>query len=336
MTARVLIGTHSGTFHCDEALACFLLKCLPRFSSAEILRSRNETDLNKCDIVVDVGAVYDPEKLKFDHHQRTFDLTLKSIQPDMPFETKLSSAGLVYAHFGREILQEIAKSRFDAKNGLDEKLLAVLYKKCYAEFVEEIDAIDNGIEQYDDAGKPRYSVSTLLSSRVSCLNPAWNDAEKNDDEQFQKAMQLTGSEFVDRFAYFYKSWWPARSIVAKAFEERSLVDDSGSIVFLEQPCPWKEHFFDLESEKEAVDSVKYCFFFDDRQKYFMIVAVPVKPKSFLNRAPLCEKWRGLREEELCKEARIEQCVFVHASGFCGANRTREGALEMMRKSLSIG
>lgn len=25
------IGTHDGTFHCDEALACFLLRLLPRY-----------------------------------------------------------------------------------------------------------------------------------------------------------------------------------------------------------------------------------------------------------------------------------------------------------------
>lgn len=26
------IGTHNGSFHCDEALACFLLKCLPKYA----------------------------------------------------------------------------------------------------------------------------------------------------------------------------------------------------------------------------------------------------------------------------------------------------------------
>jgi hypothetical protein len=35
---NMLIGTHSGTFHCDEALACFLLKTLPEYRGASILR----------------------------------------------------------------------------------------------------------------------------------------------------------------------------------------------------------------------------------------------------------------------------------------------------------
>jgi len=32
------IGTHSGTFHCDEALACYMLKQLPEYKDAEIVR----------------------------------------------------------------------------------------------------------------------------------------------------------------------------------------------------------------------------------------------------------------------------------------------------------
>lgn len=35
------IGTHSGVFHCDEALACFMLKQLPDYEDAEIIRTRN-------------------------------------------------------------------------------------------------------------------------------------------------------------------------------------------------------------------------------------------------------------------------------------------------------
>ena len=101
------IGTHNGTFHCDEALAVFLLRQTNTFRDAgkailyfrnpyfyfllEIKRSRNPDVLCKCDVVVDVGAVYDEATLKFDHHQRGFTEVFGH-----GFETKLSSAGLVY------------------------------------------------------------------------------------------------------------------------------------------------------------------------------------------------------------------------------------------------
>ena len=32
------IGTHDGTFHCDEALACFMLKQLPEYKDALVIR----------------------------------------------------------------------------------------------------------------------------------------------------------------------------------------------------------------------------------------------------------------------------------------------------------
>ena len=64
------IGTHNGTFHCDEALACFMLKQLPEYKHADIIRTRNPEELSKCDVVVDVGGVYDADKHRYDHHQR--------------------------------------------------------------------------------------------------------------------------------------------------------------------------------------------------------------------------------------------------------------------------
>lgn len=79
--ATMKIGTHSGVFHCDDALACFMLKCLPRYNEAQIIRSRDESILKDCDVVVDVGGVYDPVAQRFDHHQRGFVETLSSVVP---------------------------------------------------------------------------------------------------------------------------------------------------------------------------------------------------------------------------------------------------------------
>ena len=58
----VHIGTHNGTFHCDEALGCFLLQQTDRFRNAEVVRSRDQDTLKDLDIVIDVGGVYDPSR----------------------------------------------------------------------------------------------------------------------------------------------------------------------------------------------------------------------------------------------------------------------------------
>ena len=65
------------------------------------MRSRDPAVLDACDIVVDVGGVFDAAKLRFDHHQRSFDESMHSLSAaKYPWKTKLSSAGLVYYHFG--------------------------------------------------------------------------------------------------------------------------------------------------------------------------------------------------------------------------------------------
>lgn len=43
----------------DEALGCYLLKQLDDFKTACVVRSRDPQILAECDIVLDVGGVYD-------------------------------------------------------------------------------------------------------------------------------------------------------------------------------------------------------------------------------------------------------------------------------------
>lgn len=77
------IGTHSGTFHCDEILACYILSKHPDFHSHKVLRTRDQQLLDQCDIVVDVGSVFDPATKRYDHHQKTFEETFSSLRPEL-------------------------------------------------------------------------------------------------------------------------------------------------------------------------------------------------------------------------------------------------------------
>lgn len=59
------------------------------------------------------------------------------------------------------------------------------------------------------------------------------------------------------------------------------------------------------------------------------------PGSFESRLALPAAWRGLRDEQLSEAAQIPGCIFVHASGFIGGNKTYDGALAMARKALAL-
>jgi uncharacterized UPF0160 family protein len=297
-----------------------MLKQLPEYEQAEIVRSRDPEVLNTCDIVVDVGAEFNAEKKRFDHHQKSFTHTFCSLRPEKNlWNIKLSSAGLVYVHYGRQVIEHIVKRLTTTK--LDEKLIDILYDKMYENFVKEIDAIDNGVEIADVKA---YSINTNLSARVSFLNPDWNETDKNENTQFKLALDMVGNEFLDRIRYYVLNWYPAREIVFKAIENRFNIDPSGSIVVIEPFAPWKSHLFDLEKELNLNNQeLKYAMYKDSNGSW-RIQCIPVEENSFKNRLSLPSEWCGLRDQELSDLANIKECIFCHANGFIGGNKTYEG------------
>eukprot|EP01134_Creolimax_fragrantissima_P007614 CFRG7614T1 len=293
------IGTHNGTFHADEALACFLLHQTEKYANANIVRSRDPEKHKECDILVDVGAVYDPERNTFDHHQRTFDTTFNE-----KYTTKLSSAGLIYKHFGKEVVARMAGKP------LDENVMAIIYDKMYSGLIHGFDAVDNGVSMYPAELKPAYQDSTHISGRVSRLNPAWNDTTSDVTTQFMKAVALTGEEFTSRLRGLIDSWLPARVVVENAIAKRSTVHESGKVLELETACPWKDHFFDLEGELPENADLKDVLYviFPDNAGSWRVQGVPTAPSSFECRKFLPEEWRGIRDDALSALTEIDGYV----------------------------
>ncbi|XBH79515.1 hypothetical protein VPH35_105471 [Triticum aestivum] len=234
------VGTHNGSFHCDEALGCFLIRLTSQFAGADVVRTRDSQILDSLEAVLDVGGVYDPSRHRYDHHQKGFNEVFGH-----GFNTKLSSAGLVYKHFGKEIIAKELQLNEEHED------VHRVYLAIYKSFVEALDAIDNGINQYDTEQTPKYVNNTHLSSRVGRLNPDWTDPDQSPEKEnaaFQKAMALAGSEFMESVRFHVKSWLPARSIVMECLLSRGNVDPSGEIMVLDRFCPWKLHLFELEQE----------------------------------------------------------------------------------------
>jgi hypothetical protein len=105
-------------------------------------------------------------------------------------------------------------------------------KQVYKNFVEAVDAIDNGISQWDTTEAPKYLSNTSLGSRVGALNPKWNEdgSEEVLYRQFLKAVQLTGTEFQECVEYVGKCWLPARTHVRTALDSLSSVDPSCQVM----------------------------------------------------------------------------------------------------------
>lgn len=342
-TDPIRIGTHNGHFHADEALAVYMLRLLPAYESSLLVRTRDPALLETCHTVVDVGGEYNPATNRYDHHQRTFDTTF----PNRP--TKLSSAGLVYMHFGKAIIAQRLGVSEDAEE------VEMIFQKVYENFIEPVDANDNGISVFDPkaiaaAGlEKRFRDGGFsLGAMVSRLNPNWNDpapsdpdrAQAAEDEKFLVASSRMGEEFVRDLDYYTKAWLPARELVQKAYAARLQYDPEGRIMVFEgQSGPWKDHLYTLEEQdaKAGGQGVLYVLYpeYTGPGSKWRIQAVPLNKDSFESRKPLPEAWRGVRDEKLDEVSGISGCVFVHAAGFIGGNKSFEGAKAMALKALEM-
>ena len=97
----MLIVTHSGKFHADDAWAVAVLNVL--YPDAAIVRTRDQAIIDTADFAVDVGGVYDPAAGRFDHHQKGFEVAR---QTGVPY----ASAGLVWREYGARCVSALALS----------------------------------------------------------------------------------------------------------------------------------------------------------------------------------------------------------------------------------
>lgn len=332
-----IIGTHSGSFQADEALGVWLLRQTPEYFQSKVVRTRNYDKLEELDIVIDVGGIYDDKKLRYDHHQRGYDERFDEGKKEgQPRCSKLSASGLVYRHYGKQVISQFYPN-------LSKDQVDLVYLKMYNSFMETIDAIDTGVEMIPSGLEATFSDRTGLASRVGRLNPRWNEVDPStgekpkEDERFEEASALCGSDFLSVLTTIVESDLPAKEIVKKALLKRFDVDPSGEIMTLESGgLPWKNHLYDLEEENsiEDPDSLIKFVLYTDQTGMWRIQAVTVKGTMFENRLSLPEEWRGVRDQDLEKVSGVKGATFCHAAGFIGGNNSYEGALEMARIAIS--
>jgi len=345
------IGTHNGHFHADEALAVYLLRLLPEYSHASLLRTRDPSLLTPCTVVVDVGGVHDHATNRYDHHQRDFHTTF----PGRP--TKLSSAGLVWLHYGQQIVGCVTGRETEQE---------LLWRKMYEDFIEAFDANDNGIAVCDpvalraagierkfvDKGFTLASVvnrfnhglppSLLVKNQDEAANGEKEEqpAQAEEDRRFLAASTFVGEQFLMEIHDKTNSWLPARTLVQEGFASRTQYDADGRIIVIpyrKDGVPWMDHLYALESEHGIEGQVLYALFAENGEadSKWRIRAVSLEAGGFENRKGLPDAWKGLRDEELSRVSGVPGCVFVHAGGFIGGNRTFEGVLEMARKAVEM-
>lgn len=296
--AQATAVTHPAPHHGDECTALAILNIIEGY--VDIYRTRNSKEIEEATgngaYIVDVGGVYDPEKGRFDHHQRDF----AEMRPD---NIKYSSAGLLWKELGVEACIALTGCTLAQAEAAAEKVDKMLIKG--------IDAAD-----YGEHLEGQMSVSMA----VSMLNPNWD--EPADDEAFVEACQLAHLVLTRTI----------KSCVAQAkgrdAVEESIEASEDSIMLLPQFIGgWIETVLTTTNPKG--EELLYGIF-RNLQGQWNCQAIPPLGEPQAQRKPLPEAWRGLNGAALAEVTGVEDAVFCHAAGFiCGA-RSQEGAMELAR------
>lgn len=304
----MVIVTHSGKFHADDAWAVAVLNIL--FPECDIIRTRDPAVIRTADFAIDVGDIWDPASGRFDHHQKGFSAAR---QTGVPY----ASAGLVWREYGARCVAALAAAH--AGHQLPEEQAREIAYAIDADIVQYLDLSDVGAAKSAPGG---YGLSAVISG----FNPNWLDeqrlgygeaADAYRLSQFRCAMAVLTDILINAVKY--------RVAALLALEEvrQAEVLEGGKVLFLKNGAlPWS-HVVRKEMPK-----VLFVISHSIADQRYVLHTVPVSAGSFTARADLPEAWAGLRDAELAAVTGVPDATFCHNGRFIAAVKSYEGARAM--------
>ncbi|MDO8482627.1 MAG: MYG1 family protein [bacterium] len=297
MSKKVVIATHNGMFHSDDVFAVaallFLLETTPAITT--IVRTRDEDLIRKADFVVDVGAVYDADKNRFDHHQ-------EGGAGERDNKIKYAAFGLVWKKYGVQVTGSEAVAMNVERN-----------------LVIPVDAGDNGMDIYKKtfADVSPYCVDDFIHN----LRPTWQEGMDSLDTKFLEAVAVAG-QVLKREVAHAKAQADAEVLVRKSYDGSS---DKRLIVL--------DAFYPHEKTLGMYPEPLFVVF-PRPDGSWNIKAIRDDSSSFKNRKDLPLDWAGKRDIELAAITGVPDAFFCHNGRFMAAAKSKEGALALAELALA--
>ena len=284
--------THSGTMHADEVFATAFLDLYKK--DIKVFRT---TEINPDEYPNKI--IYDVGRGKYDHHQVDARLRENGI--------KYCSLGLLWEEYGKAFLKELNY------NNIDE-----LYQEIEKDFIEQIDAIDNGEFPKIEA---RYKVKTL-SDVIKIFNPSFK-SDEIESLQFLKAVNIAKIIFEEEILYCNGK------VIAKNLVLNKVKETNKKYIILDEYMPYEETIITNEIANEIV----FVIFPSNRGGY----AIKTIPKSIEDKSSRCEipeEWAGKSNNELEEAAGIKDLLFCHIGRFIISTKTKEAAVAAVEKIIN--
>lgn len=293
----IVVVTHDGDYHTDELWACAALRLWAEKHGKriKIIRSRDESVISKGDIVVDVGNVYDPSVMHFDHHQKE---GAGKRENGIPY----ASFGIIWKHVGLELCGS-------------EKIT----KKLDQEIVQGIDAMDNGVPLVENlyADVKMYGFDDVKSA----FSPSWKESDVTLYSAFKQAYDLAYfllKREIKKAQDNEDGMLLAEEVYKNAPDKRLLVS--------EVTHPWRDVLNKYPEPLYVVTPRR-------EGPGWVVMVVRDDPRTFVNRKDLPAAWGGLRDEELVKVTGVPDATFCHKNLFLAGAKSKEGALALAKLAL---
>jgi uncharacterized UPF0160 family protein len=309
----MVIVTHGGKFHADDAWAVAVLKVL--YPESGIVRTRDPAIIEAADFAIDVGGIWDPASGRFDHHQKGFDAARQS-------GVVYASAGLVWREYGTRCVQALAAAHTGVQ--LTEDAAREIAYAIDADVVQYLDMSDTGAARNAPG-------SYGLSAVISGFNPNWMDEQRMGYGaptetyrlgQFERAMALLTDIMVNAVKYRVGA-----SLAVEQVRKSALLE-GGKVLFLKNSAlPWSSVV------RKEMPKVLFVVSHNLAEQRYMLHTIPVSAESFEARADLPASWAGLRDAELAAVTGVADAGFCHNGRFIAAVKSYEGALVMVRQAL---
>jgi uncharacterized UPF0160 family protein len=289
---KLTLVTHDGTFHTDDVFACAALSLVFKDQDIEIIRSRDERDIERGNIVFDVGGVYDPASGRFDHHQKG---GAGARENGIPY----ASFGLVWKEYGHMVAGSVENAAF-----IDEQL------------VQGIDGADTGsVDKVADNGVYTYSIiDTIIAFR-----PTWQE-KKSSFDAFLEAVAFARTVIV-RLVDHAVAFRNAEQLLEDAYDRapnKQIIEIGTEYPgWYEAMARHPEPLFVIYERSDGKWSAK---------------TTRINPVEFAPRKAFPESWRGLRDQEFARVSGVSDAVFCHDGGFIAVARTKQGAYALAEKA----
>ena len=285
--------THNGTMHDDEVFAtAFLSLYFGDFKVARV--SEVPKDISTKTIVYDIG------KGRFDHHQNDARIRDNGI--------KYSSFGLLFEEYGLSYLKKLKLKNTKA-----------IYNYLVKDFIEAIDAIDNGI--FPEI-KSIYKIKTV-SDVIKIFNPSYGSND-NEDEQFIKAVSLAESILTEEL----------KNVIGKVEAgtkvKKLLNKTKGPILILDEYLPYEETVLTSLSGKKILFAI-----YPSNRGGYGIKTIPISTTDKTSRVYFPKEWGGLTNEDLEKVTGIKGSLFCHTNRFLMTASDLDTAIKLAEIAINI-